>query len=88
MGIIEIINIIMQIIAFIAGLFAPKHGVRAVALNADFDCAPVTWSAPPAVVNGEFQGTAEVVCRFEGNGSGSIAALRTHMLEQLPKDQL
>ncbi|MBY0370157.1 hypothetical protein K2X33_05685 [bacterium] len=86
MSLIGIINIIMQILAFIAGLFNPKTGVRYTAFVTDFDCGAVEWQAPPVVSGGEFSGTAQVRCRFEGQGGGGIQALRKHLVQQLRDD--
>ena len=84
MGFMEIISIIMSILQLIAGLFAPK--TTSYVRLADYDCDRVEWVGAPAVVGGEFVGTAEVRCSFEGVAGGSIAVLRSHMAEQLPKD--
>lgn len=85
MGLMEIIAIIISILQFVAGLFGPKK-MDTMAYLADYDCARVEWVGAPAVVGGEFVGTAEVRCHFEGSNAGGIPALRMHMVEQLPKD--
>ncbi len=85
MGLTGIIAIIISILQFVAGLFGPKK-MDTMAFIADYDCARVEWVGAPAVVDGEFMGTAEVRCHFEGSNAGGIAALRAHMVEQLPKD--
>ena len=87
MGFAEIIQIIMQILAFIAGLFNPKTmQVRYVAFVTDFDCTPAVWSEPAKISGGVFTGKVETVCTFEGKGGGGVAALRAHLIEQLPQD--
>jgi hypothetical protein len=83
----QIIQIIMQILAFIAGLFNPtKMSVREVAYVTDFDCGQVEWVVPPAVKDGAFKGTASVHCLFEGKNGGGVSALRSHLVSQLPQD--
>ncbi len=83
----QIIQIIMQILAFIAGLFNPSQmSVREVAYITDFDCGQVEWVVPPAVKDGAFKGTASVRCLFEGKGGGGVSALRSHLVTQLPQD--
>ncbi len=86
MSFMEIIQIIMQIIAFISGLFGPKTGLRTVAYITEVDCYQAGWSVPAAVVGGEFTGTAEVRCRFDGKGGKGIKGLRSHLVSQLPHD--
>lgn len=86
MSLIGIINIIMQILAFIAGLFNPKTGLRYTSYVTDFDCGAVEWKSAPVVSGGEFSGTAQVACTFEGHGGGGVLALREHLMQQLPSD--
>ena len=87
MVIVQIIQMIMQILAFIAGLFNPnKMSIREVAYVTDFDCGQVEWVQAPAMQDGSFVGKASVHCLFEGKGHGGIAALRAHLVSQLPKD--
>jgi hypothetical protein len=83
----KIIQIIMQILAFIAGLFNPTaKSAREVAYVTDFDCGQVEWVVPPSVSGGSFNGTASVRCLFEGKGGGGVSALRAQLVSQLPKD--
>jgi hypothetical protein len=86
MGFAEIISLIMQILAFIAGLFAPKVGVRAVSYRTQPDCAAVEWAVPPTVSSGVFSGTVSVRCRFDAAAGGGISALRKHLVRQVPID--
>ncbi len=87
MSFVTIIQIIMQILAFIAGLFNPTHAsIRQVAQITDYDCSAIRWVAPPVVEGGSFNGKAQIVCYFEGKGGGGIAALRNHLVAQLPRD--
>src|SRR4051812_16464050 len=89
MAIAEIIKMLMTILAFIAGLFNPKYAsVRDVAYLTDFDCNAAQWTVPAAIRNGEFSGTVESVCTFEGKGGGGISGLREFLGAQLPMDAL
>lgn len=86
MGIIEIIKIIMAILAFISGLFQPKMGVRYVSHVTDYDCGSIRWTVPPSVSNGEFSGTAQITCEYEGVGGGGLMGLRSHFARQISQD--
>jgi hypothetical protein len=86
MDFISIINIIMQILAFIAGLFAPKTGIRSVAEITRPNCSAVEWAVPASVSGGVFSGTVEVRCRFNSDASGGFQALRAHLVTRLPQD--
>lgn len=84
MSLVQIIQMIMSVLAFIVGLFTPKMGVRQVAFITEADCAKVEWTVPPSVSNGMYTGTASVVCGFDGQAGGGIKALRSHMIRTIP----
>lgn len=87
MPILEIIRMLMSILAFIAGLFSPKQmSARQVVYTSAFDCNAVRWTQPAQVSGGVFTGTVEVQCEFEGRTGAGILGLRSHLIDQLPKD--
>lgn len=86
MSFAAIIQMIITILTFLAGLFEPKAGVRQTVSARDFTCDRPVWVGSPAVKDGVFAGTAEVKCEFLGQKGGGIAELQDHMVRQLPLD--
>jgi hypothetical protein len=80
----EILKVIMQIIAFIMGIFNPPAPTGAI--RTQYSCGVARWTQAPKMVSGELVGTVQQTCRVEGRSGGGLAELKQHLMYQVERD--
>jgi hypothetical protein len=79
----EIINAIMQIIAFIMGIFNPPTPTEMI--RTQYSCGLAKWTQAPKMVSGELVGTVSQTCRVEGRSGGGLAELKQHLMYEVER---